>query len=207
MHEKGFQTFIGPNLLLLFVGLNPVERSLLNGHYFSSFPSKWKSSLWYQLHHAGFSECLNSEFKADVKLFGDSRKRLGITDLVTDVDTVNPNKLSVDDISRGRSRLTNEILQYKPKLICFLGKMTYRKFRDFTNREPIEYGMQDFSLGESKIYLAAFPSSMEKTLGPFRSAIKKTLVDFPFSMKNTEQKIEILKDLYQLYKNYFKIGT
>jgi mismatch-specific thymine-DNA glycosylase len=182
MSKKGFQRFIGPNLDLLFVGLNPVEKSLVNGHYFSSFPSTWRSSLWYQLHHSGFSGLLYSEFEADEKIFGDSRKRLGITDLVDDVPTTNPNKLTKEDISRGRSRLTEEIHRYKPKVVCFLGKDTYRKFRGFSKKRPVEYGIQNDSEGESKIYLAAFPSSMDGS---------------------ANEKIKILKDLYQLYMNYF----
>jgi G:T/U-mismatch repair DNA glycosylase len=202
MPKNEFQKFIRHDLVLLFVGFNPVIKSLKKGHYFSSFPSTWKSSLWYQLHYAGFSEYLDPEDKADVRLFGDSEKRLGITDLVDDDFKTNPKQIKKQNIIRGRARLTQEIRKYKPKVVCFLGKDTYRKFRDLSNREPVKYGIQNFYVGESKIYLAAFPSSMEKTLGPFRSAIKKSSVDFPFSMKNTEQKIEILKDLYQLYQRY-----
>jgi mismatch-specific thymine-DNA glycosylase len=207
MCKQGFQQFIRPNLILLFVGFNPVEISLQNGHYFSSFPSCQKKSLWYQLHHAGFSEQLYSEFEADVKLFGNSRKRLGITDLVDDVATTKPNELTHEDIIRGRSRLNEEIHIYKPKVVCFLGKETYRKFQSLSKNRPVEYGIQKESIGESKIYLAAFPSSMEKTLGAFKSSMKKTLVSFTLSMENTQQKIEILKDLYQLYKNYLENGA
>jgi TDG/mug DNA glycosylase family protein len=174
MYKQGFHRFINHNMIIFFVPLNPAEDSWEIGHYFSSFPSCQKSSLWYQLYHAGFTKDLYSEREADVMIFGDPINRLGIIDLVDDVITKNPKQLIGEDILRGRSRLTEEIHQYKPKVVCFLGKGTYRKFRGFANNRPVEYGIQKVSVGESKIYLAAFPSSMEKTLGAFKSSMKKT---------------------------------
>jgi G:T/U-mismatch repair DNA glycosylase len=182
MNKQGFQPFIKHNMIILFVPLNPAEDSWRRGHYFSSFSSYQKKSLWYQLYHAGFSKDLYSEEKADVKIFGNPASRLGIIDLIDDIVTTDPKKLKKQDILRGRTRLIEKIHLYKPKVVCFLGKDTYRKFRGFSNKRPVEYGIQNDSEGESKIYLAAFPSSMDGS---------------------ANEKIEILKDLYQLYKYYF----
>ena len=203
----GFQRFLYPNMVILFVPLNPAEKSWNNCHYFSSRPSTWKNSLWYQLYSAGFSQQIHSEFEADVRILGDPNNRMGIIDLVDDAISTNPNQLSKDDIISGRSRLAGEIAHYQPKVICFLGKGTYRQFRGVPNNFPVEYGIQEDRVENSKIFLAAFPSSMDKTLSAFKSSMEKTLVAFPLSMENTQQKIEILKDLYQLYKNYLENGA
>lgn len=181
METAGFQKFIYYNMVILFVPLNPAPTSWDNGHYFSTLRSSAKSNLWYQLYHAEFCSKLYSELEADVEIFGKPVNRLGIIDLVNDKVTSKPKELKKEDIERGRSRLKKEIYQYKPKIVCSLGKGTYRKFKGMRNKDSVEYGLQDESIGKSRSFVAAFPSSMDQ---------------------NAEAKIKILKNLYALYSRY-----
>jgi double-stranded uracil-DNA glycosylase len=177
MGNTGFRRFIHHNMIVLFVPLNPAKKSWDKKHYFSSFPSTRKSSLWYQLYHAKFAAELYDELEADVKVFGNTENRLGIIDLIDKV-TSNPGELTKQDIERGRSRLKSEINHYKPKIVCFLGKGTYRKFKSIGNSTTVRYGSQDEFVGQTEIFVAPFPSSMSM---------------------DVEEKIEILKRLHNLY--------
>lgn len=178
MTQAGFQNFLSDDMRVLFVGLNPPPKALEDGHYFTSFPSEDKRSFWYQLYHSCFSPEIYHELEADVKIFGNPDNHLGFIDLVNDHVDVNPNNLDNDDLVRGRSRLNGEICRYKPKIVCFLGKGTYRKFKGMPNYELVEYGIQDWKVCDSQIFVAAFPSAMIIT----------------------EAKICILRDLYALYR-------
>ena len=177
MGQVGFRPFLHRNMTILFIPLNPAEISWEKGHYFSSVPSTWKSSLWYQLYHAKFTPELHSELEADVKVFGNPENHLGIIDLVVDKVSSHPSVLTKEDIERGCSTLKREIRQYNPKIVCFLGKGTYRRFKGIRNSNPVEYGLQREFVDQSKIFVAAFPSSMD---------IK------------VEEKIEILKKLHNI---------
>jgi hypothetical protein len=171
-------------MTILFVPLNPAEISWEKGHYFSSVPATWKSSLWYQLYHAKFALKLYSELEADEEVFGNPENHLGIIDLVVDKVSSHPIVLTREDIERGCSTLKCEIQQYNPKIVCFLGKGTYRRFKGIRNSNPVKYGLQRELIGQSKVYVAAFPSSMD---------IK------------VEGKIEILKKLHNIYATTHKM--
>jgi TDG/mug DNA glycosylase family protein len=136
-------------------------------------PSKRKSSLWYQLYSAKLAAELYCELEADEKVFRNPKNRLGIVDLVNDRITSNPKDLTKEDIERGRSRLKSEIDEYKPEIVCFLGKGTYRKFKDIGNNNRVDYGYQKEPIGQSKVFVAAFPSSMDRKVEEKIELLKK----------------------------------
>ena len=69
------------------------------------------------------------------------------------------------------------LLEYKPEIVCFLGKGTYRKFKDIGNNNRVDYGYQKEPIGQSKVFVAVFPSSMDRKV---------------------EEKIELLKKIHNL---------
>lgn len=158
---------------VLFVGLNPAKTSWDKGHYFSHTTSESKTSLWYQLREAGFYEKEYSEMEADQKVFVDPKNRLGITDIAHEYVESKANKVPQCEIEKGKIKLKKDIETYKPEIVCFLGKGTYRKFLGKRNKYPVEYGPQPALIKGSKVYMVVFPSAMVKT----------------------EEKIEILKGL------------
>ncbi len=180
----GFQSFLTDDMIVLFVPTNPPPKSWDNGHYFSSIRSTAMTSLWYQLHHAGFGSEINiyPECEADAKIFGNPDNRLGIIDLVPDVVTANPNDLTNQDIEKGRANLEQVIHDYKPKIVCFVGKGAYGKFNSLRDTRSVEYGFQEEKIEDSQVFVACFPSTSSDLDAPV--------------------KIEILKSLHTMYQRF-----
>ncbi len=55
--------------------------------------------------------------------------------------------------SRGRGCILGEIMGCSPKVVCFVGRMTYTKF---TGNNDFEFGWQE-NIGNSKAYVMHFP--------------------------------------------------
>ena len=53
----------------------------------------------------------------------------------------------------GVERARSAILTYQPKVVCFIGKVTYNKFR---GSRDCDYGWHE-SIGASRVYVMHFP--------------------------------------------------
>ena len=105
--------FIKYNLKILFIALNPPQKSNEIGHYFSRVPN-----FWNQLFLSGLITRKVNKETADEIIFGSNNYNYknwnyGITDLVPNIietssSKVNPTKIHVND-------LKNKIIEYKPK--------------------------------------------------------------------------------------------
>jgi len=143
----------GKHLRVLFVGINPHPGSYRRGVPFSN-----NKTFWYLLNRAsllnedeeilrtdrGLKEMFDARFL--------SRYRLGFINLV-DRPTVEITNLKKGEEKAGVERATRTILTYKPKVACFIGKVTYNKFR---GTRDCDYGWQE-NIGGSRVYVMHFP--------------------------------------------------
>ena len=141
------------NVRILFVGINPHPGSYRRGVPFSN-----NKTFWYLLNRAGLLHEDEDLLRTDrgLKEMFDARflsqYRLGFINLV-DRPTVEVTELKRGEEKAGVERASQTILTYKPKVACFVGKVTYNKFR---GTRDSAYGWQE-NIGSSRIYVVHFP--------------------------------------------------
>ena len=144
---------VGKHLRILFVGINPHPGSYRRGVPFSN-----NKTFWYLLNRAGLLNEDKDTLRTDrgLKEMFDirflSRYRLGFINLV-DRPTVEVTELKRGEERAGVERAIHTILTYKPKVVCFVGKVTYNKFR---GTHGCDYGWQE-NIGASRVYVMHFP--------------------------------------------------
>lgn len=144
---------ISKNAKILFVGINPHPGSDRRGVPFSN-----NKMFWYLLNRAGLLEEVESDLKSDemLKHIYDkkfiSKYALNFVNLV-DRPTVDVSKLIKGEEQAGVSRALKIIRTHKPKVVCFIGKVTFNKFQG--SRE-CDYGWQE-NIEHSRVYLMHFP--------------------------------------------------
>jgi double-stranded uracil-DNA glycosylase len=144
---------VAKHLRILFVGINPHPGSYRRGVPFSN-----NKTLWYLFNRSGLLHEDESLLRMDrgLKEVYEQRflplYRLGFTNLVPR-PTVDATGLKKGEEKPGIERVTNTILTYEPKVVCFIGKVTYCKFR---GRRDCDYGWQE-DIGRSRVYVMHFP--------------------------------------------------
>jgi TDG/mug DNA glycosylase family protein len=144
---------VAKNLRILFVGINPHP-----GSYRRSVPFSNNKTFWYLLNRAGLLNEDENVLRADsgLKEMYDERflpkYRLGFINLV-ERPTVQVTDLKKGEEKAGVERAIQAILTYKPKVACFIGKVTYIKFR---GTRDCTYGWQE-NLGSTRVYVMHFP--------------------------------------------------
>lgn len=108
---------IGPNLRVLFVGINPSLYSAAVGHHFARPGNRF----WPALHASGFTARLFSPFE-DAALVG---LGLGITNVVARATTAAA-ELADDEYARGARTLTRKVARWSPRIVAFVGIGAYR---------------------------------------------------------------------------------
>jgi double-stranded uracil-DNA glycosylase len=143
---KPIQDHIRMNLKILFVGFNPSIRSSETGHHFANPNNRF----WKILFEAGVTP---SQLKAseDFRLL---ELGYGLTNIVS-----RPTK-AADEITKAEYRqgsiiLRKKIMEYKPKIVCYVGKGVYQ---EFSKKKNIPWGIQQESVMISSIDFVA-PSS------------------------------------------------
>lgn len=135
------------------MGINPHPGSDRRGVPFSN-----NKMFWYLLNRAGLLEEVESDLKNDetLKHIYDkkfvSKYALNFINLV-DRPTVDVSKLKRGEEQAGVNRVFKIIRTQKPKVVCFIGKVTFNKFQG--SRE-CDYGWQE-NIGHSRAYLMHFP--------------------------------------------------
>jgi TDG/mug DNA glycosylase family protein len=139
---------IGPDVRVLFVGINPGVRSSLTGHHFAGFSNRfWK--LLYE-----------SKLVPEPIGFADDDRlpewRYGITNIVPrptpGIDTLRP-----DEYVAGRARLRTKVRRFKPGVVAMVGVTVFRAmFPD--RRGAVALGLQEERLGESAVFVLPNPS-------------------------------------------------
>lgn len=140
-----------PNIL--FVGINPHPGSYSRGVPFSN-----NKLFWYLLSDAGVLPYTREQLREDsflqelyAKRFNQEHK-LGLINMI-DRPSISTVDLIKDEELPGRRRLAKVIRLEKPKVVCFVGKISYEKF---VGHKSFDFGWQG-SIGDSKIYVMHFP--------------------------------------------------
>lgn len=154
---------IGYGLKILFIGMNPHPGSDRRGVPFSN-----NKMFWYLLHDAGLLSESREILRDDKKLkrlylhtFKDTY-RFGLINIVNRPSRT-ATEIKKEEAIPGRKRILAAIKRYKPHVVCFVGKITYKLFigtSDFT------YGWQP-NIAQSKIYVSHTPHR-----GPAQERIK-----------------------------------
>lgn len=115
--NKTIRDVIGPNLRVLFCGINPGLYSGATGHHFARPGNRF----WPTLHQAGFTpRQLHPSEERELLTYG-----YGITNLVARA-TATADELAPEELVRGQRRLIAKVKRYRPQIVAVLGIGAYR---------------------------------------------------------------------------------
>ena len=147
---------IGPDLDVLFCGINPGRRSGATGHHFAHPGNRF----WKALVAAGFTDrLLRPDQQAQLLDYG-----VGITNLVART-TVTAAELSKEELRQGGEALADKVARYRPKAVAFLGLTAYRTA---FGRPRATIGPQDERLGTAGLWVLPNPSGLQAYYGTDR---------------------------------------
>jgi TDG/mug DNA glycosylase family protein len=109
---------IGPDLLVLFCGINPGLYTAAVGHHFARPGNRF----WPALYRSGFTDRLLSPFEERELL----ELELGITNVVARA-TASASELTKEDFVEGGRALRAKVRRYRPRIIAILGVGAYRQ--------------------------------------------------------------------------------
>jgi double-stranded uracil-DNA glycosylase len=141
------------NARILFVGINPHPGSYRRGVPFSN-----NKMFWYLLNRAGLLQENESDLKNDRSLKSIYDKKflqeygLNFVNLV-DRPTVDVTMLKKGEERAGIRRALRIIRRYKPRAVCFIGKIA---FNTFYNSRKCDWGWQT-AIENVPVYLMHFP--------------------------------------------------
>lgn len=137
---------IGPDLRVLFVGINPGLWSGAVAHHFAH-PS---SRFWKALYLSGFTpRLLAPEDEEELLRYG-----LGLTNLV-DYATAAAKDLTADDLRSGARLVVTKVRQYRPVWVCLLGVGAYR----IAFEQPrAQIGLQPTRIVNASVWVLPGPS-------------------------------------------------
>lgn len=144
---------LSPDTHLLFIGINPSPGTYRRGVPFSN-----NKSFWYQLLEAGLLDEEKTDLQHDRLLKEIFRYKLGsiyhmgILNLVYR-PTERMAQVTKDEARLGAKRIVTAIKQYRPSVVCFIGKGTYELFSGKKNQS---YGWQE-DIGASRIFVMHSP--------------------------------------------------
>ena len=132
---------IGPELRVLFVGINPSLYSAAIGHHFARPGNRF----WPTLHGAGWTPRLYlPEEDGGLVTLG-----IGITNIVSRA-TARADELTADELMRGGRQLARKVRRWKPASVAFVGITAYRSA---FNQPAAKLGLQREKLGSAPIWL------------------------------------------------------
>ncbi|KAM0329375.1 hypothetical protein ACHAQA_004681 [Verticillium albo-atrum] len=167
---------IAPNLIILFIGLNPGIQTASTGHAYAH-PS---NLFWKLLHHSGITPRL---LPASEDRTLPERHSCGFTNIVSRPSR-NGGELRNAELDAGVAGLEAKIAKWRPEAVCIVGKGIWeavfrvRKGRGMRKGE-FEYGWQEgenmgvVEEGEeggpwdgARVFVATSTSGLAATLGP-----------------------------------------
>jgi TDG/mug DNA glycosylase family protein len=147
--ERALADLVGPDLRVLFCGINPGTRSGELGLHFARPGNRF----WKLLHAGGFTECalLPAEQHILPKL------GIGITNLVERV-TAAASELTVAELRVGATHLEAKVGVLRPHCVAVLGLQAYRTaFR----RPGATIGPQPELIAGTRLWLLPNPSGLQ----------------------------------------------
>lgn len=141
------------NMKILFVGINPHPGSFNRGVPFSN-----NKMFWYILNRSGAINENIELLKNDKSLKEIYDKKfnqvykLGIVNIISR-PTKDVSLLKKGEEISGRKDILSIIKKYNPKIVCFVGKVTFQKF---SGQKNISFGWSD-DIFKSKSFILHFP--------------------------------------------------
>ena len=143
--------YLRKGLDIVFVGLNPSLYSVQVGHYFANPRNRF----WPALNR---SELVGREMspEQDSSLL---EQGIGFTDVVKR-PTAQGSGLKAADFRHWAPVLKAKLLEYQPRIACFHGVMAYKAYLRYAEeiREDPELGLQELTIGESRVFVVPNPS-------------------------------------------------
>ncbi|MEO7272979.1 MAG: mismatch-specific DNA-glycosylase [Vicinamibacterales bacterium] len=147
---------IGPDLRVLFVGINPGVRSAQTGHHFAGFSNRF----WKLLYESGLvPEPIT--FEDDDRL---SEWGYGITNLIAR-PTPGINDLRPAEYVEGWKLLERKIRRVRPRVVALVGVTVYRAIRPLIpgaavlpRQHPIDLGLQPETIHGARLFVVPNPS-------------------------------------------------
>jgi double-stranded uracil-DNA glycosylase len=139
---------IGPDLLVLFCGINPGLYTAAVGHHFARPGNRF----WPALYRSGFTDRLLSPF-AERELL---QRRLGITNVVAHA-TAAAAELTKEDFVKGGRALKAKVGRYRPRIIAILG---VGAFREAFAQPKALIGEQCEPFGDARVWVLPNPSGL-----------------------------------------------
>lgn len=149
---------IGPDLRVLFCGINPSLYAGATGHHFSRPGNRF----WPTLHAAGFTGVRLHPAEGQ-KLLGFG---YGMTNLVERA-TAGADELSAAELVVGREKLAAKVRRYRPQIVAVLGVGAYRTA--FSQPGAV-VGPQAARLGGAQLWVLPNPSGLNAHYPPTRLA-------------------------------------
>jgi len=146
--NKTVPDLIGPNLKVLFVGINPGLYSGAVGHHFARPGNRF----WPALHRGGLTDRVISPFEEREML----ELGLGITNLVPRT-TATADQLTRDELVAGAKTIARKVRRYRPKIVAFVG---ITAFRIAFNKPKAVLGEQEEKLADSRVWVLPNPSGL-----------------------------------------------
>ena len=146
--DKAIPDVLGPQLRILFCGIDPSLYSAAVGHHFARPGNRF----WPALHAAGLTPRRLSPFEERILLeYG-----YGITNIVERA-TASAGELTDEELHAGAVRLTRKVRRYRPRIVAFLGVTAYRSaFR----RPRADLGRQQDMIAGAAIWVLPNPSGL-----------------------------------------------
>lgn len=151
---------LGPDLRLVFVGINPSTYAVQHGHYFARkqnrfWPALSASELGRPVCAALGVERLEPRHDVDLPRFG-----IGLTDVVK-VPSPNISTLSPELFREWAPRLEERLLPCRPRLVCFHGMSGYRPFAQHAlgvDARKATLGAQPVTVAGAPVWVIPNPS-------------------------------------------------
>lgn len=145
--------YVSPDMRILFIGINPHPGSYKRGVPFSN-----NKTFWYLLNRAGLLRERIEDLRTDDglrEIYASRFNRVYGYGLVNMVDrpSTDVTGLHKNEELPGRERIHRIIGEQRPRVVCFVGKMTYQRFAGV---RACTYGWQT-PIVQSKIYVMHTP--------------------------------------------------
>jgi TDG/mug DNA glycosylase family protein len=138
---------LGFNLDIIFCGTSAGNKSASQTEYYAH-----KGNSFYEtLHSCGFTPRLFAPFEYRKLL----EQKIGLTDLAK-LSHGSDRNLKNNDYDT--QSFYDKIIKFNPKIVCFNGKKAAKIFFNAARTQDVAYGLQQFEIGETKVFVAASTS-------------------------------------------------
>lgn len=146
--DKTVPDLVAPNLMMLFVGINPGLYSGATGHHFARPGNRF----WPALFRSGITpRLLHPWEERELLTYG-----CGVTCMVART-TASAQELAPEEYREGAARLEGLVRALTPRLVCVLGLGAYRTG---FGRPTAQEGPQDERIAGVPVYLLPNPSGL-----------------------------------------------